>query len=249
MPDEPMTLAVDIGGTGIKASVLDAHGAMLVERVRVATPHPCPPDVLLDHVAQIAAGLPAYDRVSIGFPGVVRGRTVLTAPHFEDAVWRDYPLADAIEKRLGKPTRMLNDAEVQGLACIEGRGLEFVLTLGTGAGTALFRDGVLMPHLELAHHPVHKRKSYNAYIGDHALREDGVRKWSRKVVKTIAILDALLHYDVLYVGGGNAQKVEFMPTGVRIVSNDGGLTGGVRLWDATFDPPSLLSQSRARPDS
>jgi polyphosphate glucokinase len=159
----PRTLAIDVGGTGLKASVLDRAGKLLVDRVRVATPYPCPPKILLRTLEALVAPLPAFDRVSVGFPGVVRNGRILTAPHFKTRSWRDFPLAAALSKRLGKPVRLLNDAEVQGLGIIKGRGLEFVLTLGTGAGTAVFRDGILMPHLKLAQHPIHDDMTYNEY--------------------------------------------------------------------------------------
>jgi polyphosphate glucokinase len=229
---EIRTLVIDVGGTGLKASVLDRAGKMLVDEVRVATPYPCPPKVLLKALADLVSPLPSFQRISVGFPGVVRDGRVLTAPHFGDEPWCDFPLAAALSKRLGKPARLLNDAEVQGFGIIVGRGLELVLTLGTGAGTALFRDGELMPHLELAQHPIHHGLSYNDYIGSDALLRKGVKKWSQRVRKTIGILYSLLHYDTLYLGGGNAGKVTDPPEGIRIASNQAGITGGIRLWDA-----------------
>jgi polyphosphate glucokinase len=253
-PAEISTLTIDIGGTGLKASVLDRAGKMLVDRVRVATPYPCPPAIMLRALADLIAPLPPFDRVSVGFPGVVRDGKIVTAPHFGDHPWRDFPLAAALSKRLGKPVRLLNDAELQGFGIVKGRGLEVVLTLGTGAGTAVFRDGVLMPHLELAQHPIHDNKTYNDYIGSKALRHEGVKKWSHRVRNAIAILDALLHYDVLYLGGGNGVRVVDPPGGVRIASNQAGITGGIRLWDADVeraffqrgDKGSLASRSRSR---
>ncbi|MGH8431680.1 MAG: ROK family protein, partial [Solimonas sp.] len=156
----PHTLAIDIGGTGLKASVLDETGEMLVKRVRVATPYPCPPSVMVEALVKLVKPLPDFTRISIGFPGVVRHGRVITAPHFHDKKWSDYPLAGTLAKRLGKPARLLNDAEVQGLGIIRGKGLEVVLTLGTGVGSAVFEDGKLTPHLELAHHPLRKGMTY-----------------------------------------------------------------------------------------
>ena len=231
----PRTLAIDVGGTGLKASVLDQAGKMLVDRVRVATPYPCPPKVLLRTLVALVAPLPVFDRISVGFPGVVRDGRALTAPHFGDRPWRDFPLAAALSKRLGKPVRLLNDAEVQGFGIVKGRGLEVVLTLGTGAGTAVFRDGVLMPHLELAQHPIHDNQTYNDYIGSKALRREGTKKWSHRVRKTIKILNSLLHYDVLYLGGGNADRVIDPLDDARIESDHAGITGGIRLWDADVE--------------
>ena len=228
----PHTLAIDIGGTALKASVLDSDGRMIVERVRLPTPYPCSPKVLLRALAKLAAQLPSFERISIGFPGVVRGGHVVTAPHFGNKTWRGYPLEAAVAQRLGRPARLLNDAEVQGLGMIAGRGLEVVLTLGTGVGSAVFLDGWLAPHLELAQHPLHKGDTYNEYAGNDALQEYGKKKWNRRVLKTIAAVHSLLHYDALYLGGGNARHLTVdLPRNVRIASNDNGITGGIRLWD------------------
>ena len=135
-------------------------------------------------------------------------------------------------KNFGKPVRLLNDAEVQGLGIVAGRGLEVVLTLGTGVGTAIFHNGALTPHLELAHHPIHKDASYNDYIGDVARRAHSPKKWNHRIIKTIEIVHSLLHYDILYIGGGNAVHIDAdLPENVRIASNDAGITGGIRLWD------------------
>jgi len=228
----PHTLAIDIGGTGLKASVLDKHGRMIVERVRLPTPDPCPPKVLLRALVELAAPLPSFERISIGFPGVVRGGSIVTAPHFGNKAWRGYPLEEAVAQRLERPARLLNDAEVQGLGIIAGRGLEVVLTLGTGIGSAVFMDGWLAPHLELAQHPLHNGETYNEYAGNEALHECGKKKWTRRVLKTIKAVKSLLHYDVLYLGGGNARLLCVdLPCNVKIASNDTGITGGIHLWD------------------
>lgn len=157
-------LVIDIGGIGLKAAIISEDGQMKSERLRVPTPGPARPDAVVEALMQmvepIVADPPTH--ISIGFPGVVRDNVVLTAPNLGTPHWRGVPLAQLIAERLGgMPARMINDAEMQGLAAIEGRGIEMVLTLGTGAGTALFRDGELMPHLELAHHPVAKDKTYD----------------------------------------------------------------------------------------
>ena len=163
---------------------------------------------------------------------MIRDGHVITAPHFDVRGWQDYPLEEAVSRRLGKPARLLNDAEVQGLGDIARRGLEVVLTLGTGVGSAVFGNGRLAPHIELAHHPIHKHDTYNDYIGNEARRALGAKKWSRRVHKAIDVVYALLHYDVLYLGGGNAAHVVLpLPDNVRLASNDAGITGGVRLWD------------------
>ncbi|MDE1180204.1 ROK family protein [Paraburkholderia sp.] len=241
-------LAIDVGGTGLKAAVIDGNGAMKTERVRVATPHPCTPDQLVDALAQLVEPLMSERPgcISIGFPGVVRDNLILTAPHFGDEGWHGIPLAASLAKRLGGlPVRMINDAEMQGFAAIEGHGLEFVLTLGTGAGTAMFRDGELMPHLELAHHPVSKDRAYDEYIGDAAREKAGNKKWNRRVGKIIGILASLVNYDKLWIGGGNAARLTIdLPPNVAIVSNDAGIEGGAKLWH-----PRSLRESRQLPEA
>lgn len=224
-------LAIDIGGTGLKASVVNASGRLLVPRQRIATPYPCPPSVMLDAFAELVEPLPPHDRIALAFPGVVRAGHVLTAPHFDTKEWEGFPLCAATSERLGGPARMVNDAEMQGLAVIRGKGLELMLTLGTGAGTGLFRDGALMPHLELAHHPVYGKKTYNGYIGDAALKKMGRKHWNKRVARTIDILADLLHFDHLFIGGGNAHKVSIATSSwMTIVSNDAGIEGGAALW-------------------
>jgi polyphosphate glucokinase len=243
--DGPRTLAIDIGGTGVKASVLDPAGQMLVTRVRVPTPDSCRPETLLSAIADLTAALPEFDRISIGFPGVIRNGRVITAPHFDGEAWHDCPLEDIVSRHLGKPARLLNDAEVQGLGIVAGRGLEVVLTLGTGVGSAVFSNGGLAPHLELAHHPIHKGKTYNDYIGNDARRAHSIRRWNRRVLKTIGIVYSLLHFDVLYIGGGNAAHIVVdLPDDVRVVSNDAGITGGIRLWDDVVWQAACGSQTR-----
>ncbi|WP_244817135.1 ROK family protein [Caballeronia sp. Lep1P3] len=228
-------LAIDIGGTGLKAAMLSEDGEMKSDRVRVPTPKPAMPDALVE--ALIALVQPIVEtpptHISIGFPGVVRQNVVLTAPNLGNEYWRGVPLADMISARLGgMPARMINDAEMQGLAAIEGSGIELVLTLGTGAGTALFRDGELMPHLELAHHPVsNKGRTYDEYIGNAAREKAGAKRWNRRVQKIIGILDTLMNYDKLWIGGGNAAHLKFdLPPNVAVVSNEAGIEGGAKLW-------------------
>jgi polyphosphate glucokinase len=228
----PHTLAVDVGGTGVKMSLLDAKGRMVTVRLRVATPYPCLPDILLRTVAELAQQVPPFDRISLGFPGVIRDGCVITAPHFDTRIWCGHDLTAALTKGLGKPARVLNDAEVQGLGIVKGKGLEVVLTLGTGVGSAVFSDGHLAPHLELAQHPLHKGGTYNDYVGNEARKALGAKRWNRRVHKMIAVVEALLHYDVLYLGGGNSANLDFeLPANARIASNDTVLTGGIRLWD------------------
>jgi polyphosphate glucokinase len=236
------TLAFDVGGTGLKAAIIDSKGHMVGERARVPTPYPCPPEVLLDAMASLAAQLGKFERISIGFPGIVRNDTIITAPHFGNDVWHNFPLAAAVAKRLGKPAHALNDAEVQAWGAISGKGLEFVMTLGTGLGTALFRDGEPMPHMEFSQFPFRKDVRFNDYVGNTAMREVGAKKWSHRVAKIIPMFKTLFYYDRLYIGGGNGLRLPPEIVGDAIlVPNEMGLTGGIHLWDK-----EIATQLRAK---
>lgn len=232
-------LGIDIGGSFLKAAVLDAHGRMLTDKLKLKTPQPCPPQVMVRTLLKLVRPLPSYNHIAIGFPGVVRDGRVVTAPHWGTKVWANFKLANTLARRLGgAPTRLINDAEMQGLAVIRGKGLELVLTLGTGAGTALFRDGQIMPHLELAQHPIHKGDSYNDYVGEAALKRIGRKRWNKRVARSIEILHALINYDHLFIGGGNAARITIkLPDNASVVSNDAGIEGGAALWRRGFAPP------------
>jgi polyphosphate glucokinase len=226
------TLCIDIGGTGLKVMVVAGDGTALTERLRVDTPQPATPKAVLAEIAKLVAQLPApYERVSVGFPGVVVARTIKTAPNL-DTSWAGFKLGDAVEKLTGKPTRVLNDAGVQGHGVIEGKGVELCITLGTGFGFALYVNGHYVPNLEMAHHPFRRGRTYEEYVGNAALDDVGKKKWNKRVARVIAKLEPIINYDVLYVGGGNARKLEIdLPKNVKIVENVAGLLGGVKLWE------------------
>ncbi len=223
------TLAVDIGGSGIKVLVLDQEGNPLSERDRLETPQLPEPDAVLDVVTTLAQGK-QFDRVSVGFPGVVRQGVTETAVNLTPG-WIGFDLETALSKRLNKPTRVINDADMQGLGAISGRGVELVITLGTGFGSALFVNGKLVPNLEMGHHPFRKGETYEQQLGRAAMDRDGRKKWNERLQKAIATLQSLFNFDTLYIGGGNAKYLAFeLPINVKVVPNVSGLLGGIALW-------------------
>jgi len=227
----PHTLAIDIGGSHIKATVLDREAGLSAELVRVVTPVGEPPESIVAAIADLVAPLPAYDRICAGFPGVVRQGVVLTAPNLDHDGWQRFDLAAALRARLGKPTRVLNDADLQGLGAVHGQGLEMIVTLGTGFGTGLFLDGRALPHLEIAHHEFKKGKTYDERLGNAARKRVGHKKWRKRVKQAIANMRALTAFDHLYVGGGNAKRLDFEPDpDVTILENDAAFQGAVRAW-------------------
>ncbi|QJD59692.1 ROK family protein [Pseudomonas sp. gcc21] len=229
---KPGILVIDIGGSGIKAAVVDEQGNLLSERLRVLTPHPCLPSVLIDTVVELVAPCPAYNRISIGFPGAIRNGLILTAANLDSREWIGFDLPDALSRRLGNhPARIINDADLQGFALIQGKGLEMVITLGTGFGSALFRDGQLMPHLELAHHPVSDNLTYDQYLGNAALKKIDVSEWNERLLRVLDVLEVLLHADHIVLTGGNVRLVTVdLPPSVSIAPSDSGISGGAALW-------------------
>ena len=224
------TLAVDIGGSGIKVMILNQNGTPRTERSRVETPQPAKPEPIIAAIAQLAEAQGNFDRVSVGFPGVVRNGIIKTAANL-DPEWIDFDLATILAQTLNKPVRVANDADIQGLGAISGKGVELVITLGTGFGSGLFVDGKLVPNLELAHHQFRKDQTYEEQLGRAALDEIGKRKWNSRLEKAIASLAHLFNYDYLYIGGGNTDKITIgLPSNVKIVPNISGLLGGIALW-------------------
>ena len=246
---KPLTLAIDVGGTGLKASVLDASGAMVADRVRVPTKYPLAPngtDGLVPTLVKLVKPLPEADRVSVGFPGMVRGGVILSAPHFVTEsgpgskldhrlvkAWARFDLAEVLGEALGKPTKVANDADIQGSAVVAGKGFEAVLTLGTGVGTAFFLEGRLLPHFEFSHTPFRKA-TYNEELGEAARRSIGNKKWQKRVLDAIDTIRALTFFEHCYIGGGNSSRITVdLPSDVHLVDNDAGLLGGIKLWERT----------------
>lgn len=224
------TLAVDIGGSGIKVIVLDKDGNPQTERARVETPKPAKPEAVINAIAQLATTQGEFERVSVGFPGVVRGGVTETAVNL-DPEWIGFALDKVLSERLGKPVRAINDADMQGLGAISGQGVELVITLGTGFGSALFLDGKLVPNLEIAHHQFRKGETYEEQLGRRTLDDIGSKKWNSRLEKAIASLQHLFNYDFLYLGGGEAKRVTLeLPSNVKIIPNMSGLLGGIALW-------------------
>ena len=231
MPAAKRILCIDVGGSGLKAAIFSPRGRCLVKRVRVKTPKDRRPRKIVAALAGLVAPLGRFDHVTIGFPGVVKDGKVISAPHFGTEDWKGFALAAAMRKKLGKPVKLLNDADVQGLAAIEGKGLELVCTLGTGLGTAWFRQGELMPHMDLAHLTMKKKDDFDILVGDKTRRKIGSHHWNRRIKKLITVLRTVFNYDHLYLGGGNSSCVNFrLPRDVTIVSNDAGMQGGAFAW-------------------
>lgn len=249
----PYTLAVDCGGGGIKASVLDAAGTLHVPAVRVPTPYPLPPQRLVETIGDIAAGLPPADRATVGMPGMIRHGVVVATPHYVTrsgprstvlpelvTAWSGCDIRALLHERLEVPTLVLNDAQVHGAGVVSGTGVELVVTLGTGLGWALFDGGRLAPHLEMSHAPLRWGTTYDSYIGQTERSRLGDAMWSRRVRRVVEGLRPVVRWDRLYLGGGNSRQITpqvlaRLGDDVVVVPNAAGIVGGVRAWSLRVD--------------
>lgn len=225
-------LAIDIGGTGVKAALVDGDGLLLEAPARCPTPiHPTPVQ-MLDAIAELARSFTPFEAISIGFPGAIKHNIVHTAPNLGTDLWCGVDFSALVVARFKRPTRLANDATMHGLGIVTGEGIEVVLTLGTGMGFALFRDGVPAPQIELGRHTAGEAPTYDDFVGNASFLKAGGAVWKQRVQETIQRLISLVNFDTLYLGGGNARhfSASELPAGVRLATNEAGLSGGARLW-------------------
>lgn len=228
------TLAVDIGGMSLKLLVLDERGEPLCETLARPTPSPPTPEALFTLVQDLSDTLPPHQQVSVGFPGVVKAGVTFNAPNLGNELWHRVPLSEQLAYRLERPVRAVNDVDLQGLGVVRGEGVELVLTLGTGMGAALFTDGVLVPNLELGHHPFRDGLTYEDLVRDSELKRVGRVEWTARVLDAIEQIEPIFNYDRLHLGGGNAPNIQSeLPENVRVFPLAEGLRGALKLWGET----------------
>ncbi|HVX28398.1 MAG TPA: ROK family protein [Parafilimonas sp.] len=229
-------LTIDIGGSHVKATILNAEGETISDYKRLPTPQPSSPENMLNTIRELVKDLPEYDRISAGFPGYVRDGVVKTAPNLGTEYWQDFDLQNQLASMLNNPCKVVNDADLQGIGMVSGKGLEMMITLGTGFGTALLMDGKLLPHFEIAHHPVKTDKDYDQYIGEAAYNKKGKDHWNYRLKKVFAILKTVFNYDRLYISGGLAKNIDFeLEENMFVVNNREGIKGGARLWSQSSE--------------
>jgi polyphosphate glucokinase len=233
-----ITLAIDVGASSIKAILLHQNGTLASCRSQIATSHPATPDVVIAALCDLIGTMGHCDRISIGFPSVVERGVTRGAINLHPD-WDGFDLGQALQTKLAQPIRIANDADVQGYGAIAGDGVELVITLGTGLGSALFLNGSLLPNLELGQHIWRDRYTYEDCLGQPALEQVGFDLWLERLSQAIASLYKLFNFDKLYIGGGNARLLSIgsldlapnLVSKVAIVSNDLGLLGGLALWN------------------
>jgi len=238
-------LSIDIGGSHIKATILDHDGNLQMEYDKIETPQPSTPENLIAAIKKLVKDFPKYNAISVGFPGYVKNGVIKTAPNLGNEAWKDFDLAINLGKELGAPVKVVNDADMQALGVADGKGFEMVITLGTGFGTAFLLDGHLLPHLEISHLPI-KKGDYDDYIGERALEKEGKEKWNKRIQKVFEILKTVFNYDTLYIGGGNGKKLTFkLDDDMKLVTNEDGIKGGARLWTMDELPETAVPTAKS----
>lgn len=215
-------LVVDVGGTSVKVFATGQD-----ERRKFLSGPELTPKQMVSGVLQIVGDW-RYDVVSIGYPGVVLGGKPAVEPHNLGRSWVGFDFKSAF----GRPVKILNDAAMQALGSYKD-GLLLFVGLGTGLGSALVQEGLVVP-MELGRLS-YKKGSYEDYIGLRGLKRLGTKKWRGHVAYCVARLIEALHPDDVVLGGGNAKRLKDLPSGCRVGDNANAFLGGFRLWDDARD--------------
>jgi Transcriptional regulator/sugar kinase len=243
-------LGIDVGGTSIKAAVVDvASGQLVTERIRELTPSPATPEAMLDVVVDVVRRLEATGMLTAGMPGgagfpsVIRAGHAMTATQL-DPSWIGAPVQQMLEQRLGRPMLVLNDADAAGVAEIahgagQGQpGVVLLLALGTGIGSALFIDGQLVPNMQLGHVEFHGRDAESRLSRAARTRRNiGWKRWGSEFNELLALYEAYLWPDLIILGGGMAKEFskyeKFLKTKAPLVAaamgNTAGIVGAARV--------------------
>ena len=227
-------LIIDIGGTNIKVASSDKLVPIKIPSGPTMTAEQMTKDVLA------ATKGWDYDCVSIGYPGPVVHDHPLAEPHNLAVGWIDFPY----KKAFGKPLRFINDAAMQALGGYKSGHMLF-LGIGTGLGSAMIFDGVVIP-LELAHLPYRKERTYEDYVGLRGLERRGVERWRKSVLDVIERLRAALVCESVLLGGGNAKLMENLPSHVTLGTNSNAIEGGIKLWQDMPDSATATSEAPAK---
>jgi polyphosphate glucokinase len=211
-------LVVDVGGTSIKLLATGRRTALKIPSGATMTAR------RMVELVRAATADWKYSAITVGYPGPVKGGRPTREPRNLAKGWVGFNFRRAF----GRPVKVINDAAMQALGSYRGGRMLF-LGLGTGLGTALVIDGVLVP-MELAHLPYQNGRTYEQYVGKAALERMGVTKWRRHVDDVIRRLARALDVDDVVIGGGNVRLLAVIPRGVRRGGNARAFAGGFRLW-------------------
>jgi polyphosphate glucokinase len=226
-------LVVDVGGSHVKCHLIG-----LKKPFKFESGPGLGPEHMVRKVLKITSGL-RFQAVSIGYPGVVRRGVITAEPQNLGAGWIGFDFRAAFRR----PVRLVNDAAMQALGAYRGGRMLF-LGLGTGLGTALIVDGVVVP-MELGHLPYRRGRNYEDHVGERARKRIGAKRWRRNVAQILEDLRHAFLPDYVVLGGGNASHVKRLPAQTRRGGNADAFTGGLRLWQRGRTERST-SRNRAR---
>ena len=252
MTTSETTLCVDIGATSLKACCVNGDGLIVSSLVRRKTQAPVSPRNLLGLIDSANRKLEGFSQVAIGFPGAVHDGRVISPDNlarvdgpgseFDGLIrneWDGFALGREVEEKLGKPTRVANDADVAALGCSRGRGCELTVTLGTGIGTGLVRDGQLQPHREFSDDLRQGQISFDELIGEKTRKSLTTHEFNQRVIDVLHQLDKEVEFDACYLVGGNAPRLSRDRLSVFegrcwIMKEPVGLTGGIKLFSSSW---------------
>lgn len=221
---ERIAIGIDVGGSGIKAAAVDTvEGKLVSDRLRVPTPEPSTPEAVIGAIARLVGrieaavgrqGLP----VGVAFPAVVIDGRTMTAANIDQG-WVEYPAREHLERALGRPVTLVNDADAAGLAemrfgaGVGKRGVVLVLTLGTGVGSGLFVDGRLVPNTELGHMEIRGRDAEHRSAAAARIRRGlSWKAWAADLDEHLKAINRILWPDLIILGGGVSKNADkFIP--------------------------------------
>ncbi len=257
--NEIYTLSIDCGGGGIKSGIVNNHNELLSDSLRTGITYPFSPadliNIISSHIQQHNF---SYDRIVLGFPGMVRGGKVIYTPHYIrfngphtqisaelQQRWNGLNLQEFIGQHFNKPILIINDSELAASKVVCGQGTELMLTLGTGLGCSLFVNGSLAPHIEMSHALFSQEQTYDECLGEIARQTLGNSLWNSNVERAIISLWPVFRWDRLYLGGGNSTHLssstiknlehfihadDALAT-LEIVPNISAILGGHKAWE------------------
>jgi polyphosphate glucokinase len=208
-------LGIDVGGSGVKAAPVDlSTGKRLLKRKRFATPQPSTPEAVYEVFDQLIAHFQWSGPIGCAVPGVVCGGVVLTAANIDDA-WIGRDVKKDLDARFGEEVTVLNDADAAGIAenlfgaARELSGTVLLITLGTGIGSALFTDGVLVPNTEFGHLEFHGREA-ELYAAARLIDKEQLleRDWAVRLNEYLNYLERIFTPDHFILGGGISKNFD-----------------------------------------
>lgn len=230
-------LGIDVGATGIKGAIVDiVKGELITERIKYPTPKPATPQSMTEVMKQLVNDFNWKGKpIGVGFPAIIKEGVALSASNIDDS-WLNFPIVGFLNKKLKSPVTVINDADAAGLAekqfggGSKKDGLVILLTLGTGIGSAIFYNGVLLPNTELGHLK-YGNSIAEKYASNSAreLKELSFKTWGKELNKVLNHIEFILTPDHFIIGGGISKKfnrfAEFLKT------------------DATIEPAKMLNNA------